>query len=142
MPREYPDAPIVTVGLVVRRGDRVLIVQRGNPPNKGRWSIPGGAVEVGESLRAAGQREVREECGIAVRAGAVAGVFETILPDAGGRTRYHYVIVDFFADYVAGELQASSDSADARWVTRDELEHYDVTEKARELLVQTLGAIL
>ena len=138
MRREYPHAPIVTVGLVARRGDRVLIVQRANAPNKGRWSIPGGAVEVGESLRAAGQREVREECGIEVAVGAVAGVFETILPDARGRTLYHYVIVDFFADYVAGELRPSSDSADARWVTRDELAAFDVTEKARELLVQTL----
>ncbi len=136
MRREYPDAPIVTVGLVVRRGDRVLIVQRGNAPNKGRWSIPGGAVEVGEPLRAAGQREVREECGIEVAVGAVAGVFETILPDDQGRARYHYVIVDFFADYVAGELQPSSDSAAARWVTRDELTDFDITEKARELLMQ------
>jgi 8-oxo-dGTP diphosphatase len=138
MRREYPDAPIVTVGLVVRRAERVLIVQRGNPPNKGRWSIPGGAVEVGESLRAAGQREVREECGIEVAVGEAAGVFETILPDSAGATRYHYIMIDFFADYVAGELQPSSDSADARWVTRDELQQYDVTEKARDLLMQTL----
>ena len=139
MRREYPEAPIVTVGLVVRRGDRVLIVQRGNPPNKGRWSVPGGAVEVGESLRDAGRREVREECGIDVAPGAVAGVFETILPDTDGRTRYHYVIIDFFAEYVAGELQAASDSADARWVTGAELAALDVTEKARELLQQALG---
>jgi 8-oxo-dGTP diphosphatase len=139
MRREYPDAPIVTVGLVVRRGERVLVVQRGNPPNKGRWSVPGGAVELGETLRAAGQREVREECGIDVAVGAVAGVFETILPDAAGRTRYHYVMIDFFAEHVAGELHAASDSADARWVTGAELAGLDVTEKARELLEQALA---
>jgi ADP-ribose pyrophosphatase YjhB (NUDIX family) len=138
MRREYPEAPIVTVGLVVRRGDRVLVVQRGNPPNKGRWSIPGGAVEVGEALRETGQREVREECGIEVAVGAVAGVFETILPDDAGRTRYHYVMIDFLADYVSGDLHAASDSADARWVTGAELAALDVTEKARELLEQVL----
>ena len=139
MRREYPEAPIVTVGLVVRYGERVLVVQRGNPPNKGRWSIPGGAVEVGESLRETGRREVREECGIDVAVGDVAGVFETIMPDADGRTRFHYVIIDFFAEYVAGELRAASDSADARWVTGPELAALDVTEKARELLEKALG---
>jgi 8-oxo-dGTP diphosphatase len=138
MRREYPAAPIVTVGLVVRWGDRVLIVQRGNPPHRGRWSIPGGAVEVGESLRHAGQREVREECGIDVVARDLAGVFETILPDDAGRTRYHYVMIDYFADYVAGDLRPASDSADARWVRSDELAGFDLTEKARDLLLETL----
>jgi len=136
--REYPDAPVVTVGLIVRRGDRALIVQRGKEPSKGRWSIPGGAVEVGETLRQAGRREVAEECGIDVTVGDVAGVFETILPDSSGDTRFHYVIIDFFADYVSGELSPQSDITNAHWVSRDELDRFDITEKARDLLRRLL----
>ena len=140
MKREYPEAPIVTVGLFVRRGERVLIVQRGKEPAKGRWSIPGGAVELGEPLREAGRREVREECGIEVAVGDVACVLETIVPgSAPGAPRFHYVIIDFYADYVSGELRPASDSADARWVTRSELAQFDITEKAREILLRMLG---
>lgn len=139
MRREYPDAPIVTVGLIVRRDSRVLLVQRGNEPNKGRWSIPGGAVEPGETLRAAAERELREECCIEARAGAVAGVFEAIVPDAEGRTRFHYVIIDFVADYISGNLAASSDSVDARWVSLAELDVLDVTEQTRSLVADVLS---
>lgn len=140
MRREYPDAPIVTVGLIVKRDGRVLLVQRGKEPNKGRWSIPGGAVEPGETLRAAGEREVREECSIEVRAGAVAGVFEAIVPDGNGRTRFHYVIIDFLAEYISGVLRPSSDSADARWVSLAELDKLDVTEQARQLVADLLSS--
>jgi 8-oxo-dGTP diphosphatase len=137
--REYPDAPIVSVGLIVRRGDRVLIAQRGKAPSKGRWSIPGGAVDVGEPLRKAGEREVMEECGIAVKAGELAEVFEVIMPDEDGRTRYHYVVIDFLADYVAGDLRPGSDTADACWVTRSELADFDITDRARLLLERIMA---
>jgi ADP-ribose pyrophosphatase YjhB (NUDIX family) len=143
MKREYPESPIVTVGLFVRRGDSVLIVQRGKEPAKGRWSIPGGAVELGESLREAGRREVREECGVEVTVGDVACVLETIVPGdsarEGGRPRFHYVLIDFHAEYVSGELRPASDISDARWVTRSELAQFDITEKAREMLEKILG---
>jgi 8-oxo-dGTP diphosphatase len=137
--REYPDAPIVTVGLIVQRAGQVLLVQRGKDPNKGRWSIPGGAVEVGEPLRQAGQREVMEECGIEVRPGALIDVFDTIVPDADGRTRYHYVIIDFLADYVSGDLRPATDVMDARWMTRQDLDHFDITERARSLVMKLLS---
>jgi ADP-ribose pyrophosphatase YjhB (NUDIX family) len=137
MRREYPEAPIVSVGLIVSQGDRVLIVQRGKEPAKGKWSIPGGAVNVGESLRSAGEREVREECGIVARAGALAEVFESITAD-GARTRFHYVVIDFLAEYVSGVLTPGSDSMDARWVTRAELAAYEMTDRARELLLRLL----
>ncbi len=139
MRREYPDRPILSVGLLVRRGDEVLIIQRGRAPSKGRWSVPGGAVELGETLRQAGEREVREECGVTVKAGELADIFETIVPGADGRTRYHYVAIDFLAEYVSGELAPASDVMDARWVDRQGLLALDVTERARELLLRTLS---
>lgn len=139
MRREYPEAPIVTVGLIVRRGDRALIVQRGKEPAKGRWSIPGGAVDVGESLREAGRRELREECGIDVSVGDVADVFESIVRDEAGRARFHYVVIDFLAEYVSGDVTPASDTLDARWVSAVDLGSYDITERARDVLERVLG---
>ena len=138
MRREYPDGPVVGVGLVVRNGGRVLLVQRGKEPGRGRWSIPGGAVEAGETLREAARREVAEECGIDVQVGDLAGVFETIIPGEAGRTRYHYVMIDFHADYLSGDVRPGSDVMEAMWASRDDLDTRDVTEKARELLVKVL----
>jgi 8-oxo-dGTP diphosphatase len=138
MRREYPDGPVAAVGVVVRMGDRVLLVQRGKEPGKGRWSIPGGAVEAGETLREAGRREVAEECGIDVQVGGLAGVFETIIPGDDGRTRYHYIMIDFFADYLSGDLQPASDVMDVRWSSRADLDTLDITEKARDLLARVL----
>jgi ADP-ribose pyrophosphatase YjhB (NUDIX family) len=90
-------------------------------------------------LREAGRREVREECGLDVTVGEVAEVFESIVPDAAGKTRFHYVIIDFLADYAGGDLKAGSDIQDARWVTRDDLPSYDITERAREVLTRVLS---
>jgi len=132
----------VAVALIVRKGDSVLIARRGTEPNRGRWTIPGGVVEVGETLREAGRREVREECGIDVRVGDLAGVFEHNARDDGGQVRYHYVIVDFLAEYVAGELTPASDILDARWVTLADLPQFDITERARQLLEGVLGGSL
>ena len=138
MKREYPEAPIVSVALIVRRDSRALIVQRGTQPNKGRWTIPGGAVDVGEHLRDTGRREVREECGIDVTVGDLAGVFEAIVPDGAGRVHYHYVIIDYLAEYVSGDLTPASDIVDARWVTLEQLGEYDITERARHVLEDVL----
>ena len=139
MRREYSDAPIVTVGLIVRKGDHALIIRRGKEPSKGRWTVPGGAVELGEPLREAGQREIREECGIETKAHGVADVLENIVRDSDGRVRYHYVIIDFLADYVAGDLRPASDVDDARWVSKEELSQFDITERARQLLAEALS---
>jgi ADP-ribose pyrophosphatase YjhB (NUDIX family) len=139
MRREYPDAPIVTVGLIVRKGDQVLIIQRGKEPSKGRWTIPGGAVELGEALREAGRREIAEECGIDVSVGKVADVFERVVRDGDGRVRYHYVIIDFLADYVSGDIRPATDVDDARWVRKEELGTFDITERARQLLEDILS---
>lgn len=139
MRREYPEAPIVTVGLIVRKGEQVLIIQRGKEPSKGRWTIPGGAVELGEALREAGRREIAEECGIDVSVGKVADVFERVVRDGDGRVRYHYVIIDFLADYVSGDIRPATDVDDVRWVSKEELGTFDVTERARQLLEDIIG---
>ncbi len=139
MRREYPTAPIAAVGVVVltggeRSGLRVLLVKRQKEPSKGRWGLPGGAIELGERVREAAAREVREECGIEVSAGQVIEVLDAILPDEAGRTRFHYVLIDLLAEYVRGELTPSSDALDARWFTEEELAGIDVPEITVEVI--------
>src|SRR6476660_155688 len=95
MKREYPDRPIVGVGAVIIDRGRVLLVKRGSPPMLGQWTIPGGVVELGETLRSAAEREAQEETGLNVRAGEVLEVIDRIVPGEDGRPQYHYVLVDF-----------------------------------------------
>jgi 8-oxo-dGTP diphosphatase len=140
MNREYPEAPIVAVGVVVKRGHEVLLVQRLNEPSRGRWSLPGGVVELGETVREAARREVQEECELQVEPGEVLAVADNIVRDEAGRVRFHYVLVDLLAEYVGGELAAGSDIGDACWVREEELGELDVTEKARELVRKMLRA--
>ncbi len=127
MAREYPSAPMPSVGAVVLKGDRVLLVLRGQEPSKGRWSVPGGVMELGETIQETARREVREECGVQIEVGSAVEVRDAIVRDAGGRIRYHYVLVDVMARYLDGELTAASDAEDARWVSEEELPSYDLT---------------
>jgi ADP-ribose pyrophosphatase YjhB (NUDIX family) len=127
-PREYPEAPRVGVGAVVLKDGHVLLVRRNRPPAEGKWSIPGGLVNLGETTEAAAVREVAEECGLTVRLYGLAGVVERIIADSDGRTRYHYVLIDYVATPESGELRAGSDAADARWVPIGELGRYETTE--------------
>jgi ADP-ribose pyrophosphatase YjhB (NUDIX family) len=124
--REYPERPIVGVGAVIVEEDRVLIVRRGNEPLKGDWSIPGGAVELGETLEAACAREVREETGLDVDVGPLIDAFDRIRLDASGRTRFHYVLVDFVCRPIGGTLASASDAVDAKWASFGELAGYGV----------------
>jgi 8-oxo-dGTP diphosphatase len=131
--RTYPDRPIVAVGAVILDGGRVLLVQRGQEPLKGEWSLPGGAVEPGETLEAALVREVREETSLEVVVGPVVEVLDSIRRDAGGRVEYHYVIIDYACRIRAGTSTAAAhgtDAADVRWVPIDELDRYRVTATA------------
>ena len=114
--RSYPDRPLVGVGAVIIHDGRALIVQRGSEPCRGEWTVPGGLLELGETLRAAVEREVLEETGLVVKAGQVLDVFDSIYPDGEGRTQYHYVLVDFLCELVSGELKPSSDITDAQWI--------------------------
>lgn len=136
--REYPEAPVVAVGTVILDGERALLIQRSNEPGRGRWSIPGGTVELGETLREAALREVREECGLEVELGDVVDVYEVIRPDEGGRIRFHYVLVDFVAQYRGGEPIAGSDSLDVTWATREQVERLDLPERLRILIRRVL----
>ncbi len=132
--REYPLRPIIAVGAIVLKGDRVLVIRRGKPPRLGEWSVPGGAVELGETMRDAARREVREECGIEIALGDPVEVLDIIERDASGRVEFDYAIVDFMATWVSGELHAASDSTDARWVTRAELDQLEMNGKTRTVL--------
>ena len=124
MKREYPDRPIVGVGAVIVDKSRVLLARRGRPPLQGKWSLPGGAVELGETLRQAAEREALEETGLVVKAGDVLEVLDRIIPGENGRTQYHYVLVDFLCECAGGELCAGGDAAEVAWAREDQLEPY------------------
>ncbi len=121
MRREYPDAPIAGVGAVIVEESRVLLVQRGQEPLKGAWSLPGGALELGESLEEGIAREVLEETGLVVEPVAVVETFDRISRDDTGRVRYHYVLVDFLCRVKGGVLGCATDACDARWVEREDV---------------------
>lgn len=122
MGRENPELPVVAVGVVLLDGDRVLLVRRGRPPLQGQWTIPGGGVEVGETLRDAALRELQEETGLSADIGPIVEVVERITPGAEpARPRYHYVIIDFLGTAPVGALRAASDAAEARWAPLAEL---------------------
>jgi 8-oxo-dGTP diphosphatase len=138
VPREYPNAPVVGVGAVIVRDGRVLLIQRGNEPNRGYWSIPGGVVELGETLAAAASREVREECGLEVEVQDVLTTLDLIQRDAQGRIRYHYVLLDLRARYVSGEAIPNTDALDVRWVGVAELDGMDLIPRLLPILHKAL----
>jgi len=122
MSREYPERPIVGVGAVILDHDRVLLIERGQAPLKGEWSLPGGALELGETLDEGIRREVLEETGLIVDPVAIVEVFDRIYRDAAGRVQYHYVLVDYLCRVIGGRLACATDAADARWAAHDELD--------------------
>ncbi len=134
--RLYPERPIVGVGAVVIDGDRVLLVRRGHEPLKGEWSLPGGAVEIGETLEFAIAREVREETGLEVDVGPMVDVLDRIRMDADGRPRYHYVLIDFLCRPSGGTLACASDADDARWALLSELTRYRVADSAAAVILK------
>ncbi|MGO9011541.1 MAG: NUDIX hydrolase [Bryobacteraceae bacterium] len=119
--RRYPGRPLLGVGAVVFREGMILLIQRGQEPLKGWWTLPGGLVETGERLEAAVRRETLEETGLNVTPAGIAAVFERIMPDRDGRTEFHYVIVDYLCQVESGTVQAASDVAAAGWFTLDEM---------------------
>ncbi len=131
---DEPRVPRVGVGAVVFHEGRVLLVQRRDPPAAGEWAIPGGKVRLGETLQQAAEREIREETGLTIRAGEPVWAFDLIERDPDGRVRWHYVIVDLQADYLAGEAVARDDALAVRWVSAAELAGLPVNASTRRLL--------
>jgi 8-oxo-dGTP diphosphatase len=134
MKREYPDRPIVGVGAVIIDRGRVLLVKRGSPPLLGEWSLPGGVVELGETLRAATEREALEETGLIVKADEVVEVLDRIIPGKDGAPQYHYVLIDFLCSVLGGEMRAGGDAADARWADESELKKYKLERAALQVI--------
>jgi len=132
--REYPDRPIVGVGAVIIHDGRVLLARRARPPLLGQWSLPGGVVELGETLRGATEREAREETGLIVEAKEVLEVLDRIIPGKKGRTQYHYVLVDFLCERVSGELRAGGDASEVAWAKEEELEQYNLEQAALRII--------
>jgi len=135
MTRSYPSAPLVGVGVITFNSEsKVLLVKRGNEPSKGLWSLPGGMVELGERVREAGIREVKEECNIDIEPEDVISVVDLILEDPDGKIKYHYILIEYLAKYMGGELMPQSDVTDAAWFCRAELAELDIPEVTREVL--------
>lgn len=134
MAREYPDHPRVGVGAIVWRGDEVLLIRRGQPPKAGEWSIPGGGLELGETVDQAAVREVFEETGIEIRVVDVVTVVDLIEHDDDQRVRYHYVLIDVNAEWVSSEPQAATDAVDVCWSRLDDLERFNLWSETRRVI--------
>jgi mutator protein MutT len=139
--RRYPERPLVGVGAVIVDRGQVLLVQRGHDPHKGEWSLPGGAVEVGESLTAAVAREIREETGLDVEVGPLVELVERVLVDAEQRVEYHFVVADYLCHVCGGHLAASSDAADLRWVSAADFDAYQLTDQVRAVIAKALELV-
>ena len=137
--REYPDRPVVGVGGVVIRDDRVLLVKRGSEPLKGQWSIPGGTLEMGETIAEGVVRELGEETGLKVKVLDLIEVFERIFPGDGSRPRYHFVIVDHLCEATEGTPQAGSDVTDVAFASEEEMPRFALTPTATRVILKAFA---
>jgi 8-oxo-dGTP diphosphatase len=134
--REYPERPMVGVGGVVISGGRALLVRRGSAPLEGQWSIPGGMLEVGETILEGVRRELAEETGLEVRVGELIEVFERITRDGTGDMQYHFVVLDYLCEVLSGEACAGSDVVDVAWAAPAELANYAISETATSVILK------
>ena len=132
--RQYPERPVIAIGGVVISDGRVLLIRRGQPPLEGRWSIPGGILEIGETIADAIARELFEETGVRARALALVEVYEKVLRDAGDRAQYHFVILDYLCEWQEGSARAGSDVTEAVWVREEELKQFQLTGAAARVV--------
>jgi ADP-ribose pyrophosphatase len=140
--REYPDRPMVGVGAIIVDGARVALVKRGQAPLLGEWSIPGGMLELSETLRQGAEREALEETGLAVRATELLGVFDRVLLDDEKQCQYHYVLIDFLCERISGDLHAAGDAADARWFTVEEISELPLSEDTASVIRMGLEKVV
>jgi 8-oxo-dGTP diphosphatase len=131
MKRMYPDQPIVGIGVVIVKDNMIALIKRGNEPSKGKWTIPGGLVELGESIETAVIRETKEETCLEVENPQLLDVVGNVDRDEYGKVKYHYIIVDYLVHVKSGTIQAASDAEELRWVSFDEVEAYNLTASFR-----------
>ncbi len=139
--REYPDRPFVGIGIVVIKGDHVLLCRRGKPPNVGSWTLPGGAQDVGETCEEAARRELMEETGLSVGDLHFCAHVDTIRRDDTGRVRFHYTILDFAARWVQGVAIAGSDVSEVQWARLDDLAPFDLWSEAHRIIGIARGLV-
>ena len=131
MKRLYPDHPVVGIGAVIVNQGKIALIKRGNEPSIGKWTIPGGLVELGENLETTVIRETKEEVCLDVENPILIGVVDNVDLDERGNVKYHYVIIDYLVHVKSGTIQAASDAAELRWVPFDEVEDYNLTASFR-----------
>ena len=132
--REYPDRPFVGVGVIVFRDQEVLLVKRNKDPNKGHWSIPGGRQMLGETIAEAAHRELLEETGVKVAPLLLVDVVDAIIPDAEGKIKYHYTLVDYMGQWKTGKSRPGDDAQEVKWVHLNELSLYSLLEKTMNII--------
>ena len=133
--REYPSLPLVGVGAVIVSAGKVALVKRGTPPLQGQWSIPGGMLELGETLRQAAAREALEETGLVVQPGELLGVFDRVVPDESGKVRYHYVLIDFLCRESSGAFCAGGDADEVAWFSKDQIPALPLAEDTKKVIL-------
>ncbi len=131
---DYPNRPLIGVGVVVFKGDRVLLIRRGKPPRQGQWSLPGGRQRLGERIEEAARREVAEEAGIEIAVGPLIDVVDSITRDDQGRVQYHYTLVDLLAEWRAGEAVAGHDAAEVVWADPGDLAPYGLWRETERII--------
>ena len=136
--RWYPQYPMIGISALILRDERMLLVKRSKEPSKGKWSIPGGRLELGETISEAVMREVLEECDVQIEIVRVIDVTDNILHDSDGRLSYHFVLVDMLANYLSGEPKAQSDAEECRWGTLAELANLDMNPQLRAVITRAL----
>jgi ADP-ribose pyrophosphatase YjhB (NUDIX family) len=139
MKRDYPEAPLIGVGIICFKGDDVLLIKRGKPPRAGSWSLPGGRQKLGETVRECALRELVQETGVEAEIGALVDVVDSITRDGQGAPQFHYTLVDFRADWIAGEPRAGGDAADACWVSRSDLSGLELWAETRRVIERARG---
>ena len=133
-PRRYPSRPLVGVGAVVHRGGRVLLLRRRNPPNRGRWALPGGLVELGETVQGAAVREIKEETGLTVEIEGLLDVQTDLHVDRSSRIEYHYVLVDYLAKSLSGRVRLNSESSNSGWFTHSQAGRLAMSDGTKAVL--------
>ncbi|MBC7130459.1 NUDIX hydrolase, partial [Candidatus Bathyarchaeota archaeon] len=139
--RLYPSQPVVGVGAIIVCDGKILLEKRRSEPGRGKWSVPGGLVELGESPEEAVIREVKEETGLDVADPELIDVVNRITLDEDGRIKYHFVIIDYFVKVRGGELRAADDAEAVQWVSLDKAEEYDITETLRDFLKRNMSRL-